>query len=207
MLKKLPLERISNQFFWVDDYSITTFYSQSFVHHNMSNTTTQISSNMYGLWPRLNWIKETFTCVKWNISIARHFDQVFFNFHFELAFHNVHQGGYWFAINDMENYRNIRKLINFKVVKLWFFSFKNMNKRRVHIIQWNLFLILFWLWLEVENFDSCLHFYQHLFLHHLFSNHFCFCFIQSSVFVLDNLLQFIYYWFGIMLCKFEIFLA
>ncbi len=103
-----------------------------------------------GLWPRWNWIRETSTCVKWNISIARFFYQVFFNFHFELAFHNVHQGGYWFVINDKTNYGNIPKWINLKVVKLLIFSFKNMNKRRVHIIHWNLFLILFWPWLEVD---------------------------------------------------------
>jgi hypothetical protein len=130
-----------------------------------------------GLWPRWSWIKETFTCVKWNISIARHFDQVFFNFHFELAFQNVRQGGYWSVINDITNYGNIPKWLNFKVVKLWKYSFKNMNKRRVLIIQWNLFWIMFWLELEVDNFHSCLYFYQHLFLHH-----YCFCFIQSSVF-------------------------
>jgi hypothetical protein len=139
---------------------------------------------------------------KRNISIARHFDKVFFNFHFELAFHNVHQVGYWFVINDMANYGNIPKWINSKAVKLRNFSFKNMNKRRVYIIQWIFLNFLFWLWLEVDNFHLCLYFSQHL-----FSNHYWFHFIQSSVFFLYNLLQFIYYWFDIMLCKFEIILA
>jgi hypothetical protein len=153
-----------------------------------------------GLWPRWNWIRKTFACVKWIISIARHFDQVFFNFHFELAFHNVHQGGYWFVINDMENYGNIPKWINFKVVKLWTFSFKNMNKRRVHIIQWNMLFIYLWLWLEVDNFHLCLIFIN-IFFYIIFFNHCCFYFTQSSVFFLDNLLQFIYYWFDTMVWR------
>lgn len=172
----------------------------------MSNTTTQISFNhvsksIMGLWPRWNWIRETFTCVKWNISIARHFDQVFFNFHFELAFHNIHQGGYWFLINDMANCGNIPKWINLKVVKLWKYSFKILNKRKVHIIQWKLFWILFWLWLEVDNFHSHLYFYIICFLIIIILFH------PIKFFFLNNLLQFIYYWFNIMLWKFKIILA